>query len=45
MPFEIEQEKAKNYISNALLAYNDKNNRNKNIDTIPEEETKNNKIF
>ena len=48
MPFEIEQEKAKNYISNALLAYNDKNNRNKNfnnIETIPEEETKNNKSF
>ncbi len=48
MPFEIEQEKAKNYISNALLAYNDKNNKNKNIgnfDAIPEEETKNNKSF
>ena len=48
MPFEIEQEKAKNYISNALLAYNDKNNKNKNlknIETIPEEEAKNNKSF
>ena len=45
MPFEIEQEKAKNYISNALLAYNDKNYKNKiikNIESIPEEETKNN---
>ena len=45
MPFEIEQEKAKNYISNALLAYNDKNYKNKiikNIEAIPEEETKNN---
>ena len=48
MPFEIEQEKAKNYISNALLAYNDKNNKNRNIrnfEAIPEEETKNNKSF
>ena len=48
MPFEIEQEKAKNYITNALLAYNDKNNRNKsikNIEAIPEEEAKNNKSF
>ena len=47
MPFEIEQEKAKNYITNALLAYNEKNYKNKNInikniDSIPEEETKNN---
>jgi len=44
MPFEIEQEKAKNYISNALQAYNDKNrkkNKNKNIEAIPEEESKN----
>ena len=42
MPFEIEQEKAKNYISNALLAYNDKNRKkNKNIEAIPEEESKN----
>ena len=42
MPFEIEQEKAKNYISNALLAYNDKNKKkNKNIEAIPEEESKN----
>jgi 5'-AMP-activated protein kinase catalytic alpha subunit len=42
MPFEVEQEKAKNYISNALLAYNDKNRKkNKNIEAIPEEESKN----
>ena len=49
MPFEIEQEKAKNYISNALLAYNENNNKKKsfrNIESIPEEETKyNNKSF
>ena len=48
MPFEIEQEKAKNYLSNALLAYNDKSNKNRNIksfESIPEEETKNNKSF
>ena len=49
MPFEIEQEKAKNYISNALLAYNDKANNNKknnkNIEDIPEEETKINNIL
>ena len=46
MPFEIEQEKAKNYISNALLAYNDKSckdNKIKSIEAIPEEEIKNNK--
>ena len=42
MPFEIEQEKAKNYISNALLAYNDKNKKNKKrIEAIPEEVSKN----
>ena len=48
MPFEIEQEKAKNYISNALLAYNDKANNkkyNKGFEDIPEEKTKISKIF
>ena len=46
MPFEIEQEEAKNYISNALLEYNNKDNKDVNNPLNAENpKEKNIKIF